>query len=209
MMQPHYNLVAGQSRERLAGISDGVFAVAMTLLVLDLKLPAHGGLRDEAALRQMLLDLAPGLVVWLMSFMTLGIFWVGQQTQLNMLTRSSRGLTWLHLAFLAGVSIMPFSTTLMADHIGLRTALLVYWGNILVLGSLLLIAWRTARAAGLVSDTEMIRTHAIERRILIAQALYAVGAGLCLIDTFWSIGFIVMVQLNYVFAPRVLWLDRI
>ena len=96
-MTTAYNRIAGQSAERLAALSDGVFAVAMTLLVLDLRTPAADAIHSERDLWHALIELAPRLLMYMMSFMTLGIFWVGQQTQLNHLRRSSRSLTWIHL----------------------------------------------------------------------------------------------------------------
>lgn len=202
-MSTWYNRIAGQSLERLSALSDGVFAVAMTLLVLDIHAPAAHTIHGEAGLWQALQGLAPRLAVYLLSFMTLGIFWIGQQTQFNQLTQSDRHLTWIHLAFLALVSIMPFSTALLAEFIELRVALLIYWGTILFLGLILYVSWRYAARAGLVeADSNEVRC-AIERRILIAQSLYAFGALLCLINTYWSIGFIVLVQLNYAIAPRI------
>ena len=144
----------------------------------------------------------PRLLVYLMSFMTLGIFWIGQQTQFNQLSQSDRHLTWIHIAFLALVSVMPFSTSLLAEFIEYRLALLLYWANILLLGLILYVSWRYAARSGLVqSDSDEVRC-AIERRILIAQSLYAFGALLCFFNTYWSIGFIVLVQLNYAIAPR-------
>src|SRR5580698_5140797 len=70
-----YNFIAGQSVERLAAISDGVFAVAMTLLVLDLHMPAAETIHSEAGLWQAVVALLPRVFVYLMSFLTLGIFW--------------------------------------------------------------------------------------------------------------------------------------
>jgi len=57
-----------------------------------------------------------------MSFVTLGIFWVGQQTQLDHLERSSRSLTWIHLAFRLELTIIPFSTALLYEHTQYRIA---------------------------------------------------------------------------------------
>jgi uncharacterized membrane protein len=204
-----YNAIAGGSTERLAALSDGLFAVAMTLLVLDLKVPAAEAIHDNAALQSALVALAPRLVIYLMSFLTLGIFWIGQQTQLNHLAHSDRNLTWIHLIFLFAISLMPFSTSLMAEYIDFPSALLVYWLNILVLGVILFAGWRYASSAKLVS-AEVIQTIAcsIERRIVVAQALYAFGAALCYFSTYWSIAFIILVQLNYVFAPRIGFLGR-
>ena len=205
-----YNQIAGESVERLAAISDGIFAVAMTLLVLDLHQPARELIRDEQALWRSLALMFPQLITYLMSFLTLAIFWNGQQAQLNRFARTDRHLTWIHMAFLFAVSVMPFSTRLLADFINYRTALLCYWGNILLLGIVLYLSWRYASQASLIKhDTSAEVQHAVERRILGAQALYGVGALLCVINTYASIAFIVLVQLNFAVAPRIRWLSRI
>lgn len=204
-MATSYNQIAGRSVERLAALSDGIFAVAMTLLVLDLRAPAADAVHSERDLWHALIVLSPRLVMYMMSFMTLGIFWVGQQTQLNHLVRSDRSLSWIHLAFLFVVSITPFSTALLAEFIRYRPALLVYWLNIALLGTTLYFSWVCAVAAGLVKpDLPAEIQVAIKRRIVIGQSLYAFGALLCVfLNTYWSIGFIVLVQLYYAIAPRI------
>jgi uncharacterized membrane protein len=198
-----YNRIAGQSVERLAALSDGVFAVAMTLLVLDLRVPATEVVRSEHDLWRALVMLSPRLVMYMMTFLTLGIFWVGQQTQLNHLARTDRGLSWIHIVFLFAVSITPFSTMLLAEYPAYRVALIVYWLNILLLGMTLYFSWMCAMDKSLVKhDVPPEVPIAIKRRILIGQALYAFGALLCVFNTYWSIAFIVLVQLNYAIAPR-------
>jgi uncharacterized membrane protein len=147
-----YDRIAGQSVERLAALSDGVFAVAMTLLVLDLRAPAVESIHSERDLWQALVALAPRILVYVMSFLTLGIFWVGQQTQLNHLARSDRSLSWIHIVFLFAVTLTPFSTTFLAQFTAYRTALLVYWANILLLGAALFFSWVCALGAGLVKN---------------------------------------------------------
>jgi uncharacterized membrane protein len=200
-MRSLYNRIAGENVDRITALSDGVFSVAMTLLVLDLRTPAADVIHSEHDLLNALLALTPRLVTYLMSFLTLGIFWLGQQVQLDRLSRSGRDLVWIHLGFLCAVTLVPFSTALLAEHINYRFALVVYWANILLLGLLLLWTWKEAVRAKLVrEDTPPDIVAAIYRRILIAQLLYAFGAALCLISTYWSIAFIVLVQLNYVVA---------
>ena len=197
-MRTGYNQVAGQNAERLAALSDGVFAVAMTLLVLDLHGPAAEAIHSEQGFWNALQQLGPRLLMFAMSFLTLGIFWVGQQTQLNHLERSERSLTWIHLVFLFAVWLTPFSTSLLAEFVQYRVALLGYWVNILLLGGTLFFSWTCATGEGLVrSDLPPATIQAIRRRIVAAQCLYAFGAALCLIDTYWSIAFIVAVQLCY------------
>ena len=205
-MQSLYNRVAGQSVERLAALSDGIFAVAMTLLVLDLRVPAGEAIHSERGLWQALVVLAPRLVIFLMSVMTNGIFWVGQQTQLNHFARADRNLAWIHIAFLCCISLTPFTTSLLAEFIHYRIALLVYWFNILLLGTTLFWSWSYATRASLLSDELPEDIHsAIVRRIVIAQTLYAAGAALCVFNTYYSIAAIVLVQVNYAIAPRFCW----
>jgi len=202
-MTTDYNHIAGQSAERLAALSDGVFAVAMTLLALDLRAPAVEAVHSEHDLYRALLALAPRLLMYMMSFLTLGIFWVGQQTQLNHLQRSDRSLTWIHLAFLFVVTVTPFSTALLAEYTQYRLALLVYWLNLLLLGGTLYLSWVCALGSGLVKpDIPPQISRAIKQRIVVAQSFYALGALLCLFHPYWSIALIILVQLNYVIAPR-------
>ncbi|MES1204046.1 MAG: TMEM175 family protein [Pseudomonadota bacterium] len=196
-MPKSYNDVAGKSVERIAALSDGLFAIAMTLLVLELHAPAVEAIHSEGDLWAALQHLAPKFLVYLMSFMTLGIFWVGQQTQLNLFERADRHLTWIQIAFLAAASVMPFSTALLGEFIGFRLALGLYWLNIVLLGATLLGSWLYARRAGLLKEGAGDLHDAVLRRILVAQSLYAVGAALCFISPLWSIAFIMAVQLNY------------
>jgi len=194
-------------------LSDGIFAVAATLLVLNLHIPDTKNVNTDTDLWNKLIPLGPSLLTYFMSFLTLGIFWVGQQTQLNHFTRSNRHLTWIHLAFLLIVTLMPFSTSLLATFITFRLALAVYWLNIFLLGVILFASWRYAEHAGLVKEEMTAEMHsANERRILIAQSLYAFGALLCLVSsygTYISIGFIVLVQLNYATALPIRFLSRL
>src|SRR5262245_17751519 len=115
-----YNRHAGRSVERLAALSDGLFAIAMTLLVLELHLPEASGIVGEAGLARALIGFAPQLLVSTMSFLALGIFWVGQQSQFGQLKAADRDLTWVHIGFLFLVTILPLSTRLLADFDTLR-----------------------------------------------------------------------------------------
>jgi uncharacterized membrane protein len=198
-----YNRIQGRNLERLAALSDGIFAVAMTLLVLDLHIPGAGLMHSERDLARALGALGPQWIAYGMSFLTLGIFWAGQQTQLTHIGQGTRDLTWIHLGFLFSITMMPFSTRFLAEFITYRVALAVYWLNIFVPGAMLYWSWVLATAAGLVkSDTPEEIRNSICRRILIAQSLYAAGAALCFISTRLSIAVIVLVQLNYAIAPR-------
>ncbi len=216
-----YHRFAGSSLDRLAALSDGVFAVAMTLLVLDLKPPSvpkraqqpiwsGAGGSEHALLHGLSHDVAPRLLPYAMSFLTLGIFWVGQQAQLENFRRSTRPLTWIHLMFLLGVTLMPFSTGLLAQDTTYRLSMAVYWLNLFLLGAVLFVSLVYAERAGLMSaeTTPDMRT-AMRRRIVVYQCLYAVAALTCLINTYLAIGLLVALQLNAVLVPRIWILDRV
>jgi uncharacterized membrane protein len=213
-----YHRFAGSSLQRIAALSDGVFAVAMTLLVLDLKAPAAARRAqhplwsagsEHVLLHGLLHDVAPRLLPYAMSFLTLGIFWVGQQAQLESFTRSTRALTWIHLIFLLAVTLMPFSTALLAEDTSYRLPMLVYWLNLSALGAVLFASLRYADRAGLFSDdTTPEMRAALRRRIVVYQALYALAALTCVINTYLAIALLVALQLNSVIAPRIGILDR-
>jgi uncharacterized membrane protein len=199
--------ITGRTLERIAALSDGLFAVAMALLVLVLAVPAAVAVRSETALWNALVALWPHLLMYLVSFVTLGVFWSGQRLQLDHLSRGDRNLAWHHIAFLAAAALIPFSTKLLAEHMTLRTAFLVYWANLVIVDAILFRAWRYATAAGLVRRTTSVTVRAaIEQRIIIAQGLYAVAAALCAVNTYWSVAFLALVQLGFAIAPRLSWL---
>ncbi len=219
-MPTRYHRFAGSSLDRLAALSDGVFAVSMTLLVLDLTPPSvpkrtqqpvwsGGGGSEHTLAHDLAQHVAPRLLPYAMSFLTLGIFWVGQQAQFESFARSNRALTWIHLIFLLGVTLMPFSTGLLAEDITYRVSIAIYWLNLAGLGAVLWISLRYADRTGLMSEqtTPQMRA-ALERRIVVYQCLYAVAALTCLINTYLAIGLIIALQLNAVIAPRIWILDR-
>jgi uncharacterized membrane protein len=196
-MPIRYRHFSGRSLDRLAALSDGIFAITLTLLVLDLHVPALVGEVTDRRLWDALAALGPHLLAYLVGFLALGMFWVGQQTQFNHLGSCDRHYTWIQLGFLACVSVMPFTTALLAEYPQVRVALLIYWVNLLLLGVALFGAWRYAGRAGLrneESSAEMSRTY--ERRIVVVQILYAACVALCVVSTTLSIVLILLLQLN-------------
>jgi len=206
-----YNEIANRSVERIAALSDGLFAIAMTLIVLEIRVPTPEGITSDQQLLQGLIPLAPRFLTYLLSFLTLGIFWNGQQTQLSYIGRGNRNYSWLSLFFLATIALFPFTTSLLADFFNLRLALGLYWLNIFVTGSAIYATWAYAKRAGLVrSDVGQEIDAAIRRRITVAQALYATGMVIGLVlGTVPAVFFIVLVQLNFAIAPRLGVLNRI
>ena len=142
--------------------------------------------------------------------MTLGIFWLGQQTQLSQLDRSNRDLTWLHFVFLAVVTVLPFSTRLLADFLDYRT-------RSSSIGSISFSSarrstplWAYAERANLIrEEARGDISRAVKRRIVVAQSLYAIGALAGLVNVTLGITLIMLIQLNYAIGPRLPFLSRL
>jgi uncharacterized membrane protein len=201
-----YNRIAAGDVGRIAAISDGVFAVAVTLLVLDIHPPEAADIHSERELLAALAALAPRFLTWGLSVMTLGIFWVGQQTQLNQLERADRDFTWASYLFLASITALPFSTRVLADFFEFRTAIVLYWANILLCGLTIYLTWALAVRRKLVrADLPPATDRAIRWRIVSAQALYFFGGLIGLVHTLLGVAFIILVQLNYALAPVRSW----
>jgi uncharacterized membrane protein len=203
--------LSGTNPDRLSGISDGIFSVGMTLLVLGLVVPTlHGVATTEGQLWDTIRGFGPHALIYAMSFMTLGIFWLGQGTQLGQLRRSNRNYVWIHLVFLFAVTMVPFSTLLLGSFYWLRLALIEYWLNIVLLGATLFAGLEYGLRAHLFGEEATHDLTVLMRgRILIAQSLYAGATLLCAIFPTWvSIAVITLIQLNYVLAPRIPILGR-
>ena len=92
-----YNQLAGRKIERIETISDGVCAIALTLLVLDIKVPLSESLHSEKDLLNALFALSPKFLSYFLSFMTIGIFWTGFSVGYSFIGQSDRHLNWLAL----------------------------------------------------------------------------------------------------------------
>ena len=205
-----YNEFAGSNRARLEAISDGIFAVGMTLLVLGLAVPMVKDVSSDADLLNALRNLVPSVVTYFMSFLTLGIFWVGQQTQLSKTDHVNRLYTWIHLAFLLTVTLVPFTTAVLARFHWSRLALVLYWLNIAVMGLILLVGMEYGLRAHLFPEEHRADVAKFfRRRVIGAQSLYFIAMLVCLIDTHLSLAAFVAIQLNFALAPPIPFLRNI
>ncbi len=206
-----YRRFAGQSLDRAQTLSDGVFAIAMTLLVLDLRVPVKA-VHSDAALWDGLSGLGPSFAAFVLSFTMLGTFWLAQHTLLGMCQRGDRTLSWLQLGFLIPVALLPFSASLLAEFVTVRSAVGVYWLNIALLGLGLASSSSHLPRGRLLDpdDEDMLgRLRIFRRRILVAQVGYALAALLCLINTYLSVGALALVQAYFIAAPHLPLLDRL
>jgi uncharacterized membrane protein len=119
-------------KSRIAALVDGIFAVAMTLLVLDLKLPEGTKMSNDPAVWRQLFELTGRFSTYSLSFIVLGIFWIGHHSLFHFVRRVSRDMLWLNLLFLLFITLLPFSTNLLSGHSHLQTPVVVYGINLLL-----------------------------------------------------------------------------
>lgn len=164
----HSNREHGIPRARMEALTDGVYAVAITLLVLDLRLPelpAHAASQDVA---QALLALVPKISVWLLSFWVVALFWMSSARLTRLAVEGAMPSPRIELSQLALVGLMPFSTSMMAQYGDLAVAAAAYSAHLLAL-SLLSLA-RIAAAFPARATVPQPAEYAALRRTLLRRA---------------------------------------
>jgi len=111
---------------RIEAFSDGVFAIIITLLVLEIHVPQVQDKNISAALEHSLLAMTPKFLSYILSFVLVCIWWVAHHHLFHILKRSDRGLLWLNSLFLLWLAFIPFPTALMGDFPGARIAVMGY-----------------------------------------------------------------------------------
>jgi uncharacterized membrane protein len=166
---------------RLEALEDGVFAIAMTLLVLNLKVPE----RLDGSLLASLAALWPNALAYVGSFLVLGVFWFGHRAAMNYITRTDYAYHWLNIVMLMFVAVIPFTASLIAKYYAERTAVVVFGLNLIAIGMAMYAQWVYAvRGRRLVDpglSAYVIRFAKI--RMLFAPTAYAIAVGLSFIDT--------------------------
>ena len=131
--------------ERLILFSDAVFAIAITLLSIDLKVPEISKkLITDALLVNSLVDLIPKFVAFLLSYFIIGLFWMIHHRSFAFVVNYNRKLLFINLLFLLSVVLMPFSTSFYSEYVDtlLKTPVIVYVFNICFLGITNVLLWK-------------------------------------------------------------------
>jgi uncharacterized membrane protein len=187
---------------RLETFSDGVFAIAITLLVLEIRVP-H--VEEGESLVVALLGLWPSYLGYAVSFLQIGVIWANHHNRFRLLGRSDHVLLFLNILFLLCVAFIPFPTALLAEYIqgseGERqTAIAVYSGTLAVTGIFFTLLWLYAandyRLVNRTLNPRLLR--AMTRRYLIGAALYIIAFAIAFISAVTSLGLIVGLALLFV-----------
>lgn len=159
--------------QRVEAFSDGVFAIAITLLVLELHVPR--GL-DAASLRRALWEEWPSYFAFLTSFLTIGIMWLNHHRIFGLLARIDHATLILNGVLLLGVSVVPFPTSLVAEYLGTpgaRTAVVIYAGVAVYIA--LAFTWLWRHVSSRKRQPPLMRVAPDDRAVRTLHAQYRLG----------------------------------
>jgi uncharacterized membrane protein len=192
---------------RIEAFSDGVFAIAITLLVLQLKVPQESDVKEIPLVTQ-LLSQWPAYVSFVISFAFIGIMWINHHRLFNHIYRSDNNLMILNLLLLMGVTAVPFPTAVLAEHLGHfddRDAAMFYNGVYVVIALMFNALWRYAAHKGrlLGHDANMRIAAAISRQYALGPFLYLACFALAWISVAASLALNIAIAVMFAVPLRV------
>ena len=197
--------VAGLSTTRLEAFSDGVFAVAITLLVLNLQIPQLAASVVSRELLPKLFDLWPKLLSYMLSFVLVGIYWVAHHNTFHYIKRSDRNLLWLNILLLLCIVFLPFPTALLGQYPEQRVSIIIYAGTLVMTGLVLQTLWWYATSGCRLVDRDIDPrlVQRATRRNLAAPLLYLLAIGISVVSVPASLLLFLLVPLYYILPGRI------
>jgi uncharacterized membrane protein len=172
---------------RIEALADGIFAIAMTLLVLTLTLP--DATQTKLNLSQLLADQWPKFFNYALSFLLLAVFWMVHHQQFHVIRRTDRGHIWINIGILMFVALMPFSTDVTGSYSHETLAEILFSANLLILGLLFLLNWWYACRNHRLVDPDLSRETIISgiRRNCVTPVVAAISMVLSLFIPRWGL----------------------
>jgi len=194
------------SLERIRALSDGIFAFAMTVLVLDLHLPDFAGAMTDPVFIHMLIAQKERLLGFLLSFVVLAMYWIAHHNTFLLVVRSNRILIILNFAFLMCIVMLPFAASFLGQTGAIRMAIVAY-GIMLMITSLVLAALvRYALRSGQLIEypTSIVSLYrAAMVRILAPVVIYMASIALAFVSRTLSVAIYVALPLVYLVPSQV------
>jgi uncharacterized membrane protein len=171
-------------KNRIEALSDGIFAIVMTLLILEIHVPDLPRNASNLQLGPALLHLWPKFLSYAVSFVSLGVYWISHHNLYHLIRRSDRVLLWLNILFFMLASLLPFSTSLLNAFRQTQIAPLFFGANLTLIGWVLFLQWAYAsQQAGMLAEAVTREARdAIRFRFL----MIPIVATLAMLICFWS-----------------------
>jgi uncharacterized membrane protein len=193
------------SKSRVETLTDGVFAIVMTLLVLEIAVPqlTHSEAAAGELLRQ-LLELWPVILSYAMSFIILGFFWINHHDQFHYIKRANHVLVWITIFHLMFVAFIPFSTALLGEYYDQQISVVVYGTNIAVAAFWASVQWWYAAKDHRLVDPDLDPTfiRIMFRRSILGIIIYLIAVALSFVSIQVSIVLFIAIPIYYLVPAR-------
>ncbi|MFC7099006.1 TMEM175 family protein [Halobaculum marinum] len=188
---------------RLPALSDGVIAIVITLLVLDITVPDLPPGASESAIVAAVLAQSGQFVGYVLSFLTIGLYWTLHRRAFTYIDRHDRGVVWLNLLFLLLVSFVPFATSVFSTA-ATRLAVAFYAAVLAITGLILTVLWVYAGRQRLMREGLGSRVVVIDAaRFLATPAVFALSMVIATVSTRWAIAsWLLLLPINGVLQSR-------
>jgi uncharacterized membrane protein len=164
-------------KSRIDALNDGIFAVAMTVLVLDIRLPEGLDPKNPEQLQAALLGASTQFLPYVISFMVLGMRWLANVESHRSLETVDRRWARLWLCYMLFITCVPFSTYVIGRHPGLAPAVWLYATNTLLIG---LIGLRMLAISKVAKRDPHLRPHQTNLVLLVVMSILAIGVSFVL-----------------------------
>ena len=173
-------------KSRIEALSDGIFAIVMTLLILEIRVPDLPPNSANVEVAPALFALWPKFASYLVTFVSLGFFWVGHHIMYHAIRRADRTLLWLNICFFMFVSLLPFSTSVLNAFPQAFVAPFFFGANLAIIGWILFFQWQYANSQPdmLANFVSVQYRKSVRSRMLIVPVATTLTVFVC----FWSVG---------------------
>jgi uncharacterized membrane protein len=180
-----YGTKSALSPNRVEALTDGVFAIVMTLLVLELSLPVVAEGSARVGLAQGLINMWPKFLSYFVTFLMLGFMWFMHHIQFSYIKRSDSLLVWANIVFLMFIALLPFSTSLLGEYMGEQLPILIYGGNFIACMIVRYILWSYVTGKYRLVDTDIPSHEVRAPKIFIPVGItfFAIAMGLSYLNT--------------------------
>ena len=189
-------------KNRLETLVDGIFAIAMTLLVLSIEIPSIQ-FHQAADFQIYIISLLPKILIYFLSFILLGIFWMNHHV-FFVIKRANQTILWINIIWLMFVALVPFSTSLVSSFGQYELSQIFFDLNIFAIGLLFYINWNYAVKRGYIAEEAIPYDKPVKKSNLFTPVIALVAIGLSFINPYLSSALFLFIPFIYLFYLKII-----
>lgn len=191
------------SKSRVETFSDGIFAIIITLLVLEIKVPHITEIHSSAELGKALLGLLPKIISWIISFFTIAVIWVNHHKIFKQIKVLDAGIFWWNAVLLLWSTLIPFPTAVLGDYPGNKMSIILY-GSVMSLmaASFSLLRYYAVRKQELLEESvdPLIFRKGTIYSVLFGPLMYLTGVALGFLHSYLAFVIFIGIPVYFIFS---------